>query len=423
MVQLGLHYEGQPTYPLTKLESGWVVPDVTVSEMDEYHRELVHNEVELAVHAEELGYDYAFHTENHLNPTGIISPTPIQTQTAIAERTDDIRLVQMAVTPSWHHPIRLAERLSVLDLLSDGRIGVGIGSGFGRLEERIFDASNSKEETTDDEAAERFEEQYELLQKALGEELFSHHGAFYDYPPTEMEWEEELCYRYLENDVSGRDAEELIDQEGDRTLESLSISPGPARDTHPQFWRACASTDSIEWAAKRGVNVCTLGTDFDVLQQVVDLYYHTAQEAGWPDRRPKYDGEPFRYGWDEHRRRGVVAQTPVFNTEAATEEAFERWKLGVEFNMCKDRSKRATEEIGEIAVNWRDTLEDDEDAPIVGDTETIIDGLARLMETCGYEDLFLVPTFTSRGMTTKDRVEQLRSMAEDVKPYFEDLSE
>lgn len=422
MVQLGMHYEGQPTYPLQKLDSGWVVPAVSVSEMRKYHRELIRDEVTLPIRAEEFGYDYVFHTENHLELTGIVSPTPIQIQTAIAQQTEDIRLIQMAVTPSWHHPIRLAERLSVLDVLSDGRMDVGIASGFGRLEHRTFDENGWGPEVADDEGAAHFEEQYELLTKALGGDSFSHHDTFYDYPPTEMEWEEEHSYRYFEDDVSGCDSETFIDEEGGRTLEALSISPGPERNTHPQFWRACASTDAIKWAAKRGVNVCTLGTDFDVLKQVIDLYYRVSEEAGWPDRRPEYDGEPFRYGWDERRRRGVVVQTPVFNTEVATEEAFERWKLGVEFKMCLDKSKSASEELGEISVDWSDHVEND-DAPIVGDTDTIIDGLANLVETCGYEDLVLVPTFTSRGMRPEDRVDQLRSIARDVKPYFEDRSE
>lgn len=420
MVQLGLHYEGQPTYPLKKLDSGWVVPDVSVSEMQAYHRELIRNEVSLPVRADEFGYDYVFHTENHLELTGVISPTPIQIQTAIAERTEDIRLVQMAVVPSWHHPIRLAERLSVLDLLTDGRVGVGIGSGFGRLEHGVFDEAGAT--LTDDEKAARFDEQYELLRKALGDEWFSHHGEFYDYPPADMEWEEEHSYRYFEADVSGCDYGTFIDEEGGRTLRSVSISPGLDRDTNPQFWRACASTESIKWAAERGVNVCTHGTDFEVLRQIVELYYRTTEAAGWPDRRSEYDGEPFRYGWDERRRRGVVAQTPIFNTEVATEEAFERWKLGVEFTMCQGKSKGASEELGEVSVDWVDHVENGEDAPIVGDTETIIDGLATLVETCGYEDIILAPTYTSCGMRPEDRVDQLRSIAEDVRPYFEEWS-
>ena len=58
-----------------------------------------------------------------------MSPNPLMVQTAIAAHTRRIRLGQAANIIVWHHPVRLAEQIATLDVISGGRVECGIGRG------------------------------------------------------------------------------------------------------------------------------------------------------------------------------------------------------------------------------------------------------------------------------------------------------
>ena len=62
------------------------------------------------------------------------------------------------------------------------------------------------------------------------------------------------------------------------------------------------------------------------------------------------------------------------------------------------------------------------DAPIVGDSDEIIDSLTEFEETCGYEDFVAILLFDAGGITHEEHETQLRSFAEDVLPYLEEPS-
>lgn len=94
--------------------------------------------IELFVAADALGFDTGWVTQHHFKTDGGRLPAPLPFLAAVAERTRTLRLgIAVAVLP-LEHPIRLAEDAAVVDLLSSGRLELGLGSGFDPFEFRPF---------------------------------------------------------------------------------------------------------------------------------------------------------------------------------------------------------------------------------------------------------------------------------------------
>lgn len=132
-----------------------------------------YNEVlEQAVRAEEVNFDGVWFAEHHFSDFGI-NPSPAVLLAAVSQRTNRIRLgVGVSVLP-LHNPIRVAEDYAMVDLLSNGRLDLGLGSGYAQKE---FDGYNiSLEDKT-----ERFNESLEVLRKAWSGKIFSHQGNFFN---------------------------------------------------------------------------------------------------------------------------------------------------------------------------------------------------------------------------------------------------
>jgi alkanesulfonate monooxygenase SsuD/methylene tetrahydromethanopterin reductase-like flavin-dependent oxidoreductase (luciferase family) len=87
--------------------------------------------VELAVAAEELGFEVIWLTQHHFGSAGSPMPSPLLLLAAIAERTKSIRLGTSVITATAENPIRVAEDAAVLDVLSGGRVELGLGAAVG----------------------------------------------------------------------------------------------------------------------------------------------------------------------------------------------------------------------------------------------------------------------------------------------------
>src|SRR5258706_9467811 len=91
------------------------------------------NELKLGDLAEPLGFDSLWGVEHHFTEY-TMCPDVLQYLTYFAGRTKHIGLGSMVVVLPWHHPMRVAEQVSMLDLMSNGRFIFGIGRGLGRVE-------------------------------------------------------------------------------------------------------------------------------------------------------------------------------------------------------------------------------------------------------------------------------------------------
>ncbi len=140
-------------------------------------REVWLNEVRLAEMAEPLGFDSVWAIEHHFDDY-TMCPDPVQFLTYMAGRTKHVKLGSMVIVVPWHDPIRVAEQVSMLDHVSNGRFILGIGRGLARIEYEGFRLDQN-------EGRALFVEHAELILEAL-EKGYMEGGAHTKQPRREI---------------------------------------------------------------------------------------------------------------------------------------------------------------------------------------------------------------------------------------------
>src|ERR1700752_3381033 len=135
------------------------------------HPEVVHNEIEQMVWTEELGFDSVWLTEHHFIEYGL-SVSPALLAGAIAMKTRRVRIGLAAAILPFHDPIRLAEELAMVDILSGGRIHVGVGRGNRPVGFGGYRGAQI-------ESRELFDESLAIMVRAWTQERFSFEGQHY----------------------------------------------------------------------------------------------------------------------------------------------------------------------------------------------------------------------------------------------------
>jgi alkanesulfonate monooxygenase SsuD/methylene tetrahydromethanopterin reductase-like flavin-dependent oxidoreductase (luciferase family) len=126
--------------------------------------------------AEPLGFDSLFALEHHF--TGYaMSPSPTQLLSYFAGRTRRIVLGTAVIVLPWHDPVRVAEQIALLDVLSGGRCLFGFGRGAASVEYAGFRIPM-------EEARARFVESARIVVAALSQETFEWDGEFFKIPRT-----------------------------------------------------------------------------------------------------------------------------------------------------------------------------------------------------------------------------------------------
>src|SRR5213082_1267170 len=135
-------------------------------------------EIRLARLAADLGFDCLWSAEHHFNDYSFV-PDNLQLMSYLTAACPDIDLGTAAVIVPWHDPLRVAEQAAVLDLLSKGRLRLGLGRGLARREFAAFRLSM-------DESRERFDEAAPMILKALKTGFIEGDGKFYEQPRIEI---------------------------------------------------------------------------------------------------------------------------------------------------------------------------------------------------------------------------------------------
>jgi alkanesulfonate monooxygenase SsuD/methylene tetrahydromethanopterin reductase-like flavin-dependent oxidoreductase (luciferase family) len=163
--------------------------------------------------AEPLGFDSLFALEHHF--TGYsMSPAPTQLLSYFAGRTQRITLGTAVIVLPWHDPVRVAEEIALLDILSNGRCVFGFGRGAASVEYAGFRVPM-------EEARARFVESARIVTKALTSEVFDWEGEFFKIP-------------------------------------TMSIRPRPISHPERRFYASSVSPESAEIMAKLGFGLLVI---------------------------------------------------------------------------------------------------------------------------------------------------------------------
>jgi alkanesulfonate monooxygenase SsuD/methylene tetrahydromethanopterin reductase-like flavin-dependent oxidoreductase (luciferase family) len=444
MVEIGIFDPGGTTLEMKEGADGHKYPDASIEELTKDKEQVFKDQIELGVAADKAGFDRLFNVEHHFQPLGVDanSGNPLMIQAAISQRTEDIKLCQAANIITWHEPLRFAEQAALLDVISDGRAEIGVGRGYQPRENETLGQYWGG--TIQDQEKNRvsFEEKLEIIEKAWTEDFMSYNGDHHEIPPKHTKWHHDNERAYFEDSVSdpyGVDDTMDWKDEGDyysdlwnqvvsggTTLNSIGVYPKPVQEPHPQIWMPVTSPRSIEFAAQQGYNPYFVLEPIQNLAGAIDLFYQAVEEAGWPDHRDEYDGEPFARGWDSERQRGVATGRLIFNTEVHGDDVLERISDGIEagwnwygpfgFTAVLATGDEEPPAPSDVSIE----MLEEKGIAYFGDTDHIIDKCAELVEVADLEDMNFQCWFNHYGMKGEQAIEQVEHFGENVMPYLQE---
>jgi len=141
-------------------------------------REAWNEEIRLARLADELGFDAIWSVEHHFFDYSFC-PDNLQLLSYLAPLCTHADLGTAAIILPWNDPLRVAEKVAVLDLLSNGRVRLGLGRGLARREFAAFRG-------TMDDSRERFDEASAMIVEALRTGFIEGNGKHFKQPRIEL---------------------------------------------------------------------------------------------------------------------------------------------------------------------------------------------------------------------------------------------
>jgi alkanesulfonate monooxygenase SsuD/methylene tetrahydromethanopterin reductase-like flavin-dependent oxidoreductase (luciferase family) len=142
-------------------------------------RQIYEEEIRLARLADELGFDVIWPVEHHFFDYALC-PDNLQFLSYLAGCTERIDLGTAAVILPWNEPLRVAEKIAMLDHLSGGRVRFGMGRGLSRREYAPFRGIEM------DESRGRFDEASAMIVRALETGFIEGEGPHYPQPRAEI---------------------------------------------------------------------------------------------------------------------------------------------------------------------------------------------------------------------------------------------
>jgi alkanesulfonate monooxygenase SsuD/methylene tetrahydromethanopterin reductase-like flavin-dependent oxidoreductase (luciferase family) len=183
--------------------------------------------------ADRLGFHSVWEVEHHFLEEYSHSSAPEVFLAAASQRARRIRLGHgiVQIPPGYNHPVRVAERVATLDLVSGGRVEFGTGESSSQMELGGFGVDR-------DHKQEQWEEMLDVIARMFVEEPFAgHDGRWARIPPR-------------------------------------NVVPKPKQRPHPPLWVACTRRESIVVAARKGLGALSFSfAEPEDAREWVEAYY------------------------------------------------------------------------------------------------------------------------------------------------------
>ena len=140
--------------------------------------EVYKQDMNLAIQAESLGFESVWGVEHHFTDY-TMTPDVTQFLAAVGGACKNVKLGSMVIVLPWNDPIRVAEKVSMLDCMTDGRVILGIGRGLGRVEFDGFRVPMG-------ESRERFIESAETILQGLEQGYCEYKGKYVKQPKVRI---------------------------------------------------------------------------------------------------------------------------------------------------------------------------------------------------------------------------------------------
>lgn len=331
--------------------------------------DMFRKETQLAIEAEAMGYEFVGLVEHHFGDYAMC-PDNAQVLAYIAARTRTLKLMPAAFILPWNDPLRVVEKAVMLDILSEGRVILGLGRGLSRREFEGFRSNMA-------ESRERFDQAAQIVLDGLESGVVECDTPFYKQPRVE-------------------------------------IRPRPERSFKGRAYMVGMSPASVDTAARLGIGCLKFSQGpWDQAMPEVTAYRDSYRDFHADEAPPLLISDIVSCFADERKARdyavhymGLYHQSVLSHYEMT----------GTHF---KDMASYASYAAGAEALQ-RDgapkALEAYIDANLAGTPEQILDNLQRRAEIIGDSDLSLNVSYG--GMAYEDVWEQAKLFAEKVMPHL-----
>ncbi len=313
--------------------------------------------LEEALLGEELGFDSVWLEEHH----GVRNhywPSPLVGLAGLATRTERIRLGTDVIVLPFYHPVRVAEDVAMIDVMSNGRMILGAAIGYKPDEFRLY------QEPLDNRGA-RFEEAVQLIKMLWTQEQVKFEGKYYQ-------------------------------------IDGLKIEPRPVSLPHPPLWLGGWGPLSLKRAALYGdAWVPGPTANLDKLLEAKSIYHENLAEAGIaPSARPVPLTREVVIAESDSQAREMAEKHLLINYR--DEYGGGKWK----HPLIGDEDATPVDEFEALSHNRF----------LVGSPDTVIDKLQHFVDTFGVD--YLICRLYFPGMPHDFIMSEIRLLADEVFPAF-----
>ncbi len=321
---------------------------------------------DLVDRAEEQGVDSVWLAEYHFNP-GRVLASPVTICSAIAARTERIRIGLAVLLLPLGNPIRIAEEIATLDHISEGRVEFGVGRG-------TFPNVHETFQVPFEESRLRFEESIEVILKAWTNETFSFQGEHYSY-------------------------------------NELEVTPKPYQTPHPPIHVGITSAETFPIIGRMGYQILINPSRVFSLSELkpnIQEYRRAWQEAGHQGeakvglRVPIYVAESAERAYSEPR------ESALFSKERLGNRVAEYATYGVGTKGWQEQADRIQ------AMDYDDWLRD---KVAYGTPDAVVERLGGLRDELGLNQIMFELNYGSL-IPHERQVSCLRLFAEEVIPQL-----